>query len=1204
MAQEEENSRLIEVANTLLQNATGQGLNNLEKVVLKGAFEHKTYQSLADNIYRSQERLKDIGSQLWKRLSIALEQPIKKGNVKAQLERYQASLGSENSQTDAELMHPRGSSSQQYDWAEAPESSAFFGRQKELSTLKQWILLEGCRLVAIFGIGGIGKTALASRIARKLQPEFQYVIWRSLRNAPKLNSLLVSIIQSLSNQQEIEQRLPLSEADRIVHLIGYLRRHRCLLVLDNAETILQSGQHCGHYRPGYESYGDLLQQLGEQSHQSCLLLTSREKPGVFSRLEGETLPVRSLSLAGLKQAAGRTIVEQKGIFSATPEDWMALVDIYIGNPLALKIAGAAIQDMFSGEVGRFLNNAVYAFDDIVDLLDEHFNRLSQLEQQVMYWLAIEREPVAIEVLQADILQPVPKRDLFEAVKSLVRRSLIERNEDCFTQQPVVMEYLVERMCRQIQHEVITETPNLLLSHTLMKGQAKDYIKDSQRRVLIDPILQQLVNKLGSLPSIEQKLQKLLTVMRSQITEQVGYGAGNVLSLAQGLGRELGCYDFSELPVRQTDLQMTALQGMNLRGAELENTVFSNSLAYNLSVTFHPSQTLLAVGGSEGTIVLWTFPEMTAYQTLVGHTHWVAGLVFSPDGQLLASAGGDALVKVWDVATGECVATFESLQRGAYFDLAFSADGQSLVTVGQSGELNFWKVGTWHCHLTLETNGRFVSGLVFSPTGQTLTIGYVDGGIEIYDLVTGLRMDSQVQDRHMSFIWTIEFHPAGNRLFTCSHDHTIRIWDAKTATCLGVLSAHRAEVSGLVCSPNGQLLVSTSHDQTVRVWDAMTGECLQVLQGHRANVWDAAFSPDGEILATVSFDHTIRLWEVRTGRSLKTVQGSYKAIWDVVFDTDGTTLITSGEDRKLCFWNLDQARETGKATEVREPHDNEITTLAFHPKSSLLASGGGDRQLKLWSGKNNGTARTLTGYDEWIWNINFSPDGRLIAAAGHSLTVCIWNVATGECCHRIQSDQAEVLVWATDFSYDSRLLATASYDHIIRLWDTQTWQQMTILTGHQGGINSVAFSPKTLHLASGAYDNCVKIWDANEHTCLHTLSGHQAVVWSVSYSPDGDRVASASFDGMVKVWDASTGECLQTLVNPAGFATAACFHPIENRLASSYRDGTIRLWNLETEECELVLSPPKLYEGLNITGTTGLTSGQRASLIALGAVENS
>ena len=1204
MAQREENARLIEVANTLLQNATGQGLNNLEKSVLKGAFENRTYQSIADNIYRSQERLKDIGSQLWKRLSIALEQPIKKGNVKAQLERYQASSGLENSQTDTEIMHHQGSSSQRYDWVEAPENSAFFGRQKELSTLEQWILLEGCRSVAIFGIGGIGKTALASHIARKLQSEFQYVIWRSLRNAPRLNSLLVSIIQFLSDQQEIEQRLPLSEADRIAHLIGYLRQHRCLLVLDNAETILQSGQYCGHYRQGYESYGDLLQQLSEQSHQSCLLLTSREKPGVFSRLEGETLPVRSLSLTGLKQAAGRTIVEQKGTFSATPEDWTALVNIYIGNPLALKIAGAAIQDMFSGEVSRFLSNAVYAFDDIIDLLDEHFNRLSQLEQQVMYWLAIEREPITIEVLRANILQPVPKRDLFEAVKSLVRRSLIERSENKFTQQPVVMEYLVERMCRQIQCEVVGETPNLLLSYILMKGQAKDYIKASQRRVLIDPILQQLKNQLGSLPAVEQKLQTLLTVMRSQTTESVGYGAGNVLSLAQSLGRDLGCYDFSDLPVHQADLQMTALQGMNLRGAALENTVFSNSLAYNLSVTFHPSQTLLAVGGSEGTIVLWTFPEMTTYQTLAGHTHWVAGLVFSPDGQLLASAGGDALVKVWEVATGECIVTFESLQRGAYFDLVFSPDGQSLVTVGQSGELKFWEVGTWRCNRTLETNGRFVSGTIFSPDGQTLTIGYVDGGIEIYDLTTGLRVGSQAQDRHMAFIWAIEFHPSGDRLFTCSHDHTIRIWDAKTATCLGALSAHHAEVSGLVCSPDGQLLVSTSHDQTVRFWNAMTGECLKVLQGHRANVWDAAFSPDGEILATVSFDHTIRLWEVRTGRPLKTVRGSYKAIWDVVFDADGTTLISSGEDRKLCFWNMDQAKETGKAMEVREAHDNEITTLAFHPKLSLLASGGGDRQLKLWSGTTHSEASTLTGYDEWIWNISFSPDGRLIAAAGHSLTVCIWDVATGDCCHRIQSDQAELLVWATDFSHDSRLLATANYNYNICLWDTHIWEQVAVLAGHKGGINSVAFSPNNLQLASGSYDNCVKIWDASDHICLHTLSGHRAVVWSVSYSPNGDRVVSASFDGMVKVWDVLTGECLQTLVNPAGFATAACFHPTENRLASSYRDGTVRLWNLETEACELVLSPPKLYEGLNITGTTGLTSGQRASLIALGAVENS
>ncbi|MEL7503529.1 MAG: NB-ARC domain-containing protein [Cyanobacteria bacterium J06554_6] len=1168
-------------------------LSDLQESIFRYSWQGVAYPEMAKQLGYDQGYIRGVGYQLWQSLSETCEQPVTKKNFKSVLTQYSQQRSTSE---QAALSSPY------QDWADCPDSADFYGRDREMAQLQRWMIGDQCRLIGLFGIGGMGKTSLASRMAQRLQNEFQYVVWRSLRNAPRLNSLLANVIQFLSNQQEIEQRLPLDETDRIAHLIGYLRQHRCLLVLDNVEAILQSGQHCGRYRPGYEAYGDLFQQVGEQPHQSCLLMTSREKPDVFSRLEGETLPVRSQPLTGLPSTAGRTILEQTGTFSATPTDWESLVDVYVGNPLALKIAGAAIQDVFNGDVGRFLSYAVYAFDDINDLLDEQFNRLSRLEQQVMYWLAIEREPIAIEVLQKDILQSIPKQDLFTAVKSLVRRSLIEKSEERFTQQPVVMEYLVEQMRQRIQQEIITDAPDLLLTHSLLKGQSKDYIKTSQQQVLIDPILQQLLDELGNLSAVEQKLQNLLSVLRDQMAGRVGYGAGNVLSLAQGLGRGLGGYDLSGLPVRQADLQMTALQGVNLQGAALEDTVFSNSLEYNPTVTFHPSQPILAVGGSEGTIALWTYPEMNTYRVLEGHRQWVEGLAFSNDGRFLVSAGVDSFAKVWDVTTGECLATFDILHEGIHPAIALSPDGSILVGASPSGDLVLWEMGTWRCDLTIEGAGEHMSAMAFSPDSQTLAVGDWHGYVTFYNLTTGEQIKST--ERHSAYIWSMAFHPSGDQVVTCSHDKTIRTWDLETAECRNVMAGHRAEVSGIACHPEGQMAASASHDQTVRLWNVESGQCLRVLQGHQANVLDVDFSPDGEILVSVGFDHTIRLWEARTGLPLKTVKGSYLAIWNVLFSSDGKKLISGGEDRKLYLWDLEQARETGRASEAWDAHNNEISALAMHPQGGMFASGGGDRKLKLWRESANREAQVLTGFDEWMWHIAFSPDGRLVAATGHTLTLCVWDIATGECCHRIRGKQEEVVVWTTDFSRDNRLLATGSYDFNIRLWNTQTWEQVATLTGHSNCVNSVVFSPTGPYLASCSYDTTVKIWDVDTHTCLRTLTGHLAVVWRVAYSPDGKRIASASFDGMVKVWDAQTGECLHTLVNPAGYATSARFHPTKNQLASSYRDGTIRLWNLDTGECELVLSPPKLYEGLNITGVTGLTPSQRASLLALGAVENS
>jgi predicted NACHT family NTPase len=179
----------------------------------------------------------------------------------------------------------------------------FYGRTTELTTLRQWLIQDRCRLVALLGMGGIGKTALAIKLAQQIQSEFEYVIWRSLRNAPPLEPLLKELLQFLSSQQETQ-----GEIGRLMH---YLRTSRCLLIIDNVETILQAGS-TGQYRAGYEGYGELFRVIGEVAHTSCLVLTSREKPAEIATIEGVQSAVRSYRLAGL-QLGAQELLTAKGL---------------------------------------------------------------------------------------------------------------------------------------------------------------------------------------------------------------------------------------------------------------------------------------------------------------------------------------------------------------------------------------------------------------------------------------------------------------------------------------------------------------------------------------------------------------------------------------------------------------------------------------------------------------------------------------------------------------------------------------------------------------------------------------------------------------------------------------------------------------------------------------------------------------------------
>jgi hypothetical protein len=286
------------------------------------------------------------------------------------------------------------------DWGEAIDVSVFYDRTAELTQLEQW-LLEECRLVAILGMGGIGKTALAVKFAQQMQHQFDYLIWRSLRNAPPVKDVLAELIQFLSDRQETD--LPNRVGDRIARLLKYLCSSRCLIVLDNAEAILRSGDcksgdsfasRAGYYHEGYEEYGDLLKCVGETLHSSCLILTSREKPKEIASLEGATLPVRSLQLGSLQQQAGQAILKAKGLL-AFENDLQLLVARYVGNPLALKIVATTLHDVFNGSISEFLSQESAIFGDIHNLLEQQFNRLFYLEKEVAYWLAINREPISL-----------------------------------------------------------------------------------------------------------------------------------------------------------------------------------------------------------------------------------------------------------------------------------------------------------------------------------------------------------------------------------------------------------------------------------------------------------------------------------------------------------------------------------------------------------------------------------------------------------------------------------------------------------------------------------------------------------------------------------------------------------------------------------------------------------------------------------------
>lgn len=462
-----------EALNTVETLIQPQTLSNVQELVFRQCWEGETYAEIAANHGYDTDYIRYVGCQLWQLLSRSLGKKVTKSNICSVLrcrtfqspavisspytaDNFDSAIENEIFHADVDQVSVE--LNQHPGWTEAVDVSVFYDRHQEQQQLKQWILQERCRLVALLGMGGIGKTALAAILGKQIQAEFDLLIWRSLRNAPPIEDFLAELLQFFPNQQEAH--LPKTLDAKLAQLIDCLRSSRCLLVLDNAESILQSGERCGRYREGYAGYGQLIRQIGETQHQSCVVLTSREKPISWGIKEGN-LPVRSLQLTGLPEVYAQQLLEFNGIVGS-PDEVRSLIEQYSGNPLTLKIVATTIRDLFAGNISDFLAVGATVFDDIRKLLDQQFNRLSDLEKQVIYWLGMNREPVSLCQLQENIVPFVSKASLLEALLSLERRSLLENYIGRFSIPPLLVDYITEiNLERNFQDSPCLNTKDVL-----------------------------------------------------------------------------------------------------------------------------------------------------------------------------------------------------------------------------------------------------------------------------------------------------------------------------------------------------------------------------------------------------------------------------------------------------------------------------------------------------------------------------------------------------------------------------------------------------------------------------------------------------------------------------------------------------------------------------------------------------------------------
>ncbi len=1201
---------VLKITDDVVFSSTGKHLSDVQQAVILGTWQRQKYHEIALAYRCTPEYLKqDVGPKLWQLLSVELGEKVSKTNFRAVMERrgtqflLQTHTNShQNNLTQSYIISSVTSACQtpsktvQVDWGEATDVSQFCGRESELETLKQWILNEHCRVIALLGMGGIGKTSISVELAQQIQSEFQFVIWRSLRNAPPLEEILTDIIQWITPQPNLD--LPEECYRQISLLIELLRTCRCLIVLDNGESILQEGDRAGQYPRGYQNYGELFKRLGETRHQSCLILTSREKPREIAALEGKNLNVRSLLMQGLGLENCQDIIHTKGL-SGNPKQWQKLIQRYGGNPLAIKIVTTTIEDLFAGQVDEFLaeiQQGTAIFGDIRDLLKQQIERLSPLETEIMYWLAINRESVTLSEIRSDLLGLISSTELIESLESLRRRSLIEKSAGGFTQQPVVMEYMIEQFIEQIVHEIKTENLNNVHQYAILKSQAKDYIRESQIRLIVQPIIRQLTNQYRLRGELQDKFHNLLSILRNQVEPLPSYGGGNLINLCHYLDLDLSHYNFSRLTIWQAYLQDANLQNVDFSEADLSRSIFAQTLGNSLTVALGINNQL-ATGDTEGKILLWNVDEGQQRLIFQGKTGCIKAMTFSPDGLLLASGSDDQTVRIWRVNTGECLHRWSG-HEGTVNCISFSPDGLLLVSGSDDQTVKIWQVKTGSCLQTLVGHTDSIKTVMFNAENDKVASSSDDQSVKLWHLPTGDCLHTFLGDA--SWNWSVTFATTNtakvHAIASSCDEERVKLWNVETGQCVHTLTGHQDSVWTVAFSGNGKLLASSSDDQTVKIWQVNNGQILKTLRGFESQVCSLAFSPDQPILATGSQEQRVQIWDLDRGQRLRTLRGHKHQVWSFAISPDGNTLATGSDDQRVRLWDV----HTGRCLQRLPGHTDWIWSVAFHPTDQLLASGSYDRTVKLWDLQTGDCLKTFHGHTDQVQGVQFHPQGHLLVSACGDQTLRVWDLQTGECLHCLMGHHRSV--GSVTFSPNGNILASGSYDQTVKLWDIETGTCLETLMGHSQRIHGLTFSQDGQYLASSSYDRSVRVWEVATGNCINIWQGNIDRIQGMQFSQNGELWVSGSEDQTLRLWNIETETCIKVLSGHESPVWSVVFSSDGQRLVSGSYDQALRVWNLATENCIQVLWTDKPYQGMNITGVTGITAAQKATLKALGAID--
>ena len=586
-----------------------------------------------------------------------------------------------------------------------------------------------------------------------------------------------------------------------------------------------------------------------------------------------------------------------------------------------------------------------------------------------------------------------------------------------------------------------------------------------------------------------------------------------------------------------------------------------------------------------------------------HEGPVHAVAVAANGQLVASAGTDRKVRLWNLGSREQIGEID-LPASATA-VAFTHDGGLLAVADARGTIQLHKSEDFQQFRTLSQGAdKTVTSLAFSPSDQRLAVASVDGRVRTFDVGTGEAVDGpwggeDGKQPHRQYVTAISYSPDGKMLGTASFDGTAKIWqlDGDASGQPKILTGHEGPVTSIAFSNDGEQVATGGYDNRIKLWKTSTGTYDRDLVGHQRQITSLAYASHSSVLVSTSSDRSIRVWDVATKRQKAVLKAHSQAVTCCAITSDGHTLVTGSDDTTVTVWDL-----AGVGHDRLSDHHGPVQSITFSPEGDLLIAATRSGQVVLWDVRAKKAVGKLDVHKARIRKIAISNDGKTIATASDDGTVKLTNVITRE--QRATLEKHEGPVFCIAFSPDDKLIASGGKDGSIYLWNAKSGELVSSWEKVDKAIGSVAFTSDAKHLVAGGADlkmwevashdevadfgkmtgavmNIVPLpgqdeliigfsdgsivrWDPLESRRFAFVGRHEDAVNALTLAPDGVTVATSSRDGTTKLWDVNNGQLKTSLEHSKHIVASVAFSPDGSMLAAVDKDD-VRLWEAASRE---------------------------------------